>query len=190
MSLNLSLQKLTLKNFATFEDQIVNFDKKFNAIVGETGSGKSLILDALQLILGHRADKKLIRKNCEFSIIEASFSCENINIKKYFNDIGFPFDEDEVLIKRIIYKTGKTKSFLNHQICALSTLIDFSKNFIDLVGQFENQKLLSESYQLALLDDYSNEKKLQSNYNRCFEELVKTQKQLISLKSKNLEMKL
>lgn len=188
MSLNLSLQKLTLKNFATFEDQIVNFDKKFNAIVGETGSGKSLILDALQLILGHRADKKLIRKNCEFSIIEASFSCENINIKKYFNDIGFPFDEDEVLIKRIIYKTGKTKSFLNHQICALSTLIDFSKNFIDLVGQFENQKLLSESYQLALLDDYSNEKKLQSNYNRCFEELVKTQKQLISLKSKNLEI--
>jgi DNA repair protein RecN (Recombination protein N) len=188
LALDLSLNKLALKNFATFEDQTVLFHKNFNAIVGETGSGKSLILDALQLILGHRADKKLIRKNCDFTIIEASFTCTNLNIKNYFNNIGFPFDEDEVLIKRIIYKTGKTKSFLNHQNCALSILVDFSKNFIDLVGQFENQKLLSENYQLALLDDYSKDKAIIKEYRDCFSQLLSTQTHLDSLRIQNTQI--
>jgi DNA repair protein RecN (Recombination protein N) len=188
LALDLSLNKLALKNFATFEDQTVQFHKNFNAIVGETGSGKSLILDALQLILGHRADKKLIRKNCDFTIIEASFNCTNQNIKSYFNNIGFPFDEDEVLIKRIIYKTGKTKSFLNHQNCALSILVDFSKNFIDLVGQFENQKLLSGTYQLALLDDYSKDKTLVKEYKSKFTDLLETQTHLESLRIQNTQI--
>ena len=143
----LILNELLLQNFATFEDQSINFTQGFNAIVGETGSGKSLILDALQMILGSRADKKLVRKDCEFSTIEAVFSCNDQNIRKFFNDAGYPFEGDEIIIKRIIYSSGKTKSFLNFQTCSLQILQKFSKRFTDLVGQFENQKLLSEKYQ-------------------------------------------
>ncbi len=78
----LYLKSLNLQNFATFENQEIQFDIKFNAIVGETGSGKSLILDALQIIFGARADKKLIRKNAEFASIEAVFSTNDATIKK------------------------------------------------------------------------------------------------------------
>lgn len=185
---DLSLHKLALKNFATFDDQTVLFHKNFNAIVGETGSGKSLILDALQLILGQRADRKLIRKDCDFTVIEATFHCTNSYIKKYFNDVGFPFDDDEILIKRIIFKTGKTKSFLNHQGCSLQVLTDFSRNFIDLVGQFENQKLLSENYQLALLDDYSGKKSLSREYKEKFASLIETRNHLESLRLQNTQI--
>jgi len=177
----LNITKLSVKNFATFDDQTVNFDHKFNAIIGETGSGKSLILDALQLILGHRADKKLIRKDCEYAIVESSFTCHDETIKDYFFNSGFPFDENEIIIKRVLYKTGKTKSFLNHQSCSLSVLVDFSKRYIDLVGQFENQKLLSEDYQIQLLDDFSINNSLCDEYNNIFNLIVKTQKELDSL---------
>lgn len=152
----LYLKSLNLQNFATFENQEIQFDTKFNAIVGETGSGKSLILDALQIIFGARADKKLIRKNAEFASIEAVFSTNDTNIKNYFNEIGHPFEGSEVVIKRIIFANESSKSYLNYQSCSASLLTAFSKRFVDLVGQFENQKLLSEDYQLILLDSYSD----------------------------------
>lgn len=151
----LYLKSLNLQNFATFENQIINFDIKFNTIVGETGSGKSLILDALQMIFGGRTDKKLIRKNAEFATIEAIFSSNDPVIKKYFHDIGHPFDGTEIVVKRIIFANESSKSYLNFQSCSASLLSSFAKRFVDLVGQFENQKLLSEDYQLVLLDSYA-----------------------------------
>jgi len=151
----LYLKSLNLQNFATFENQEIQFDTKFNAIIGETGSGKSLILDALQIIFGARADKKLIRKNAEFASIEAVFSSDDAKIKKYFNEIGHPFEGNEVVVKRIIFTNESSKSYLNFQSCSASLLTSFSKRFVDLVGQFENQKLLSEDYQLILLDSYA-----------------------------------
>jgi DNA repair protein RecN (Recombination protein N) len=151
----LYLKSLNLQNFATFENQEIQFDIKFNAIVGETGSGKSLILDALQIIFGARADKKLIRKNAEFASIEAVFSSNDATIKKYFHDIGHPFEGHEIVVKRIIFLNDSSKSYLNFQSCSASLLGAFAKRFVDLVGQFENQKLLSEDYQLVLLDSYS-----------------------------------
>ncbi|MGZ3787442.1 MAG: DNA repair protein RecN [Bacteriovorax sp.] len=151
----LYLKSLNLQNFATFENQEIEFDQKFNAIVGETGSGKSLILDALQIIFGSRTDKKLIRKNAEFATIEAVFSSNDSKIKGYFNDIGHPFEGNEIVIKRIIFANESSKSYLNFQSCSASLLTAFSKRFVDLVGQFENQKLLSEDYQLVLLDSYA-----------------------------------
>lgn len=151
----LYLKSLNLQNFATFENQEIHFDIKFNAIVGETGSGKSLILDALQIIFGARADKKLIRKNAEFASIEAVFSSDDPSIKKYFHEIGHPFDGNEIVVKRIIFANESSKSYLNFQSCSASLLSSFAKRFVDLVGQFENQKLLSEDYQLILLDSYA-----------------------------------
>ena len=78
------LKSLNLNNFVTFKNKNIDFVNSFNAIVGETGSGKSLILDALQLVFGSRSDKKLIRKGCEFCSIEAIFHCEDNKIKKVF----------------------------------------------------------------------------------------------------------
>jgi DNA repair protein RecN (Recombination protein N) len=169
----LYLKSLRLQNFATFENQVINFDPSFNAIVGETGSGKSLILDALQIIFGARADKKLIRKSADFATIEATFHSTDSTIRNYFDDIGHPFEGNEILVKRIIYSNENTKSYLNFQACSATVLGQFSKRFIDLVGQFENQKLLSEDYQLILVDSYANLKTELKSYHDSFAQLSK-----------------
>jgi DNA repair protein RecN (Recombination protein N) len=154
METNFYLRKLIIQNFATFKNQSINFRPGFNAIIGETGSGKSLVLDALQLILGSRADKKVVRKDTDYSLIEASFHCEDQGVVGFLELEGYPIQGKELIIKRLIYKNGTTKTYINHLSCSVTFLASFSKRYIDLVGQFENQKLLSESYQLHLLDHY------------------------------------
>ncbi len=149
------LKNLQIQNFATFKNQTIKFRPGFNAIVGETGSGKSLVLDALQLILGGRADKKVVRRETDFSLIEAVFRCEDPEIKKFLESEGYPIEGHELIIKRLIYKNGSTKNYINHFTCTVNFLTQFARKYIDLVGQFENQKLLSEAYQLHLLDHFA-----------------------------------
>jgi DNA repair protein RecN (Recombination protein N) len=177
----LFLKSLNLQNFATFENQEIVFDTKFNAIVGETGSGKSLILDALQIIFGARADKKLIRKNADFATIEAVFSSNDSKIKTYFNEVGHPFEGNEIVIKRVIFSNESSKSYLNFQSCSASMLTAFSKRFVDLVGQFENQKLLSEDYQLILLDSYSGLNSDICDYQSLYSQLATFRKDFTEL---------
>ncbi len=184
----LSLCELDVTNFATFSNQKVNFDNKFNAIIGETGSGKSLILEALQLILGQRADKRIVRKGSEFAVIEALFKCECPRITKYLDELGYPFENGEILIKRIIYKSGKTKSFLNLQTCSLNTIINFTSNFVDLVGQFENQKLLSSKYQLQLLDEYADLSETLDQYKKNYKLYMNTKDELNVILNKSNEI--
>lgn len=178
MSQRLILKNLTIQNFATFENQKINFHQHFNAIVGETGSGKSLVLDALQLIFGARADKKIVRRDTEFATVEAIFSAEGSNIYDYFDEIGFPIEDDEIVIKRTIYSNGKTKAFINFQSCSLQNLTHFARRFIDLVGQFENQKLLSEDYQLELIDSYAKNGDLFDLYQNHFQQYVDLNQQI------------
>lgn len=164
MVANFYLKNLIIQNFATFKNQTINFRPGFNAIVGETGSGKSLVLDSLQLILGGRADKKVVRRETEFSLIEASFFCDDEKVKNFLEQEGYPIDGREIIIKRLIYKNGTTKNYINHLSCTVTFLSSFARKFIDLVGQFENQKLLSENYQLFLLDQFAKNLPLVQKY--------------------------
>ncbi len=158
------LDHLVIQNFATFKNQSINFRMGLNTIIGETGSGKSLVLDALQLILGGRADKKVVRKDTEYALIEARFICSDEEVKKFLELEGFPSENNEIVIKRVILKSGISKNYINHLSCTLSLLSVFSRKFIDLVGQFENQKLLNESYQLHLLDQFSKDPTVLESY--------------------------
>lgn len=180
MAHKLNLSNLTLNNFATFTNQSIEFTSEFNTIVGETGSGKSLILDALQLCFGSRADKNLVRKDADFASVEVSFTFEGEEIKEFFDGLGYPVDE-EINIKRIIYANGKSKSYLNFSACSLSILSNVARQFIDLVGQFENQKLLSDSHQLMLLDEFSRNKNLYDQYRLEFDKLKTLQHKLTEL---------
>lgn len=177
---SLYLSSLRLNNFATFRDEEIVFENGFNAIIGETGSGKSLVLDALQLAFGMRADKKSVRKGTDFAIIEATFSNIDQNVMNYLAQIDYPCEGEEIVLKRIITNTGTSKAFLNFQQCSLQTLADFSRRFIDLVGQFENQKLLSETYQLKLLDTYAKLEADVTYYQELFKEAEDVKNQLTS----------
>lgn len=178
---HLELKSLVLQNFATFSNQEVLFTQGMNAIIGETGSGKSLLMDAIALVLGERADKKTIRSGHTFASVEAHFKTQGKMTKNFLDELGFPADSDEVIIKRVIYQEGKSKNFLNLQQCSLQTLQDFTREYIDLVGQFENQKLLSSGYQLELLDEFMNESELLNTYQKNYEEYCLCQKRKTDL---------
>lgn len=186
MEANFYLKKLIIQNFATFKNQNIHFRPGFNAIVGETGSGKSLVLDALQLILGGRADKKVVRKDTEYSLIEASFYCLDPHMKEFLEQEGYPLEGHELIIKRLIYKNGNTKNYVNHLSCTVGFLSSFSRRYIDVVGQFENQKLLSESYQLHLLDQFAKLQEEVKTYQSIlcdYKDLLREQEELIQSKS-------
>jgi len=184
MDAHFYLKNLIIQNFATFKNQSIRFKPGFNAIIGETGSGKSLVLDALQLILGGRADKKVVRRETEYSLIEANFHCIDVKVRAYLEAEGFPVEGNEIIIKRLIYKNGTTKNYINHLTCTVTFLAGFARKFIDLVGQFENQKLLSENYQLHLLDhfakqlddvqDFQNQLKDYKQFKKDYEELIQS----------------
>ncbi len=185
MKSSLILKSIHLTNFATFEHQEIQFSTQFNALIGETGSGKSLVLDALQLIFGGKADKKLIRQKSNCAIVEAFFECNGPEIKKYLEDIGHPLtgdDQQEIVIKRIIYKEQTAKAFLNFQSSTANTLQRFARRFIDVVGQFENQKLLSETYQLVLLDNFSLNESNIEKYQNYFSEFKMLEREINELK--------
>jgi DNA repair protein RecN (Recombination protein N) len=171
MNTHLFLKTLSLNNFATFQNQEIEFDDKLNVIVGETGSGKSLIFDSLQILLGFRADKKFVRKDCDCATIEATFCSQDPEINNYLENIGYPIIENEIVIKRIIFSNGKTKNFINFQSCTLQDISNFSKRFVDFVGQFENQKLLSPNYQLKLIDSFSKNQDLMFEYRKSYSNL-------------------
>jgi DNA repair protein RecN (Recombination protein N) len=175
------LEHLVIQNFATFKNQSINFRLGLNTIVGETGSGKSLVLDALQLILGGRADKKVVRKDTEYALVEARFVCTDLAVKQYLESEGYPSETNEIVIKRMVFKSGLSKNYINHLSCTLSLLSTFSRKFIDLVGQFENQKLLSDSYQLYLLDQFSREKPLITEYQIMIKDFKNTKKEFNTL---------
>ncbi len=186
--MKITLKSLYLQNFATFSNQTIEFGHGLNIIMGETGSGKSLILDALLLILGGKSDKKFIRAQTESATVEAIFnidSGENLaTVKSYFDHIGHPCEDDEVSIKRIIYQTEKAKIFLNGQICNLSVLQNIAKDFVDVVGQFENQKLLNPEYQLQTLDHFLSDKKTLSLYQSLFQEFSHLKQEIAQLEQK------
>jgi DNA repair protein RecN (Recombination protein N) len=135
----LFLSQLQLLNFATFENQTITFQPGFNSIVGETGSGKSLILDALQIALGGKADKKFIRTKAESAVVEVTFKFESKEIENFLITQDYPAQNNEIIIKRIIDQNGKSKSYLNFQNCTVSLISQFASMYIDVVGQFENQ---------------------------------------------------
>lgn len=192
MEAHFYLKKLIIQNFATFKNQNIHFQQGFNAIVGETGSGKSLVLDALQLILGGRADKKVVRRETEYSLIEACFHCSDPTMKLFLEQEGYPVEGHELIIKRLIYRTGITKNYINHLSCTVSFLSTFAKRYIDIVGQFENQRLLSSTYQLHLLDQFAKLHEESKEYYRNLQEykLLKKEEENLSASKNHRDQRL
>src|SRR5690606_34199232 len=179
---------LQIRNVATFDNQTIEFSPQFNAIVGETGSGKSLILDSLQLVFGGRADKRIVRKGCEYAMVEAIFHAGSKEIENWLLESGHPIENNEIVVKRLVYPNGPSKAWLNFQSCPVNLLGHFSRRYIDLVGQFENQKLLSPNYLMRLLDQFAGHSDsvigFQTNFQqwrRTLESLTQTKERLAQL---------
>jgi len=173
------LSRIYIKNFALIDALDVSLKNGLQVITGETGAGKSIILGALRLILGERADSKSISKTDEKSIVETEFNLNN-QFKKFFieNDLDY---EHHTIIRREILPSGKSRAFINDVPVTLDVLKELSSQLIDIHSQFETSNLFTAEYQFKIIDGLSDNKTLIENYQQDFLEFQSLKTQLKKL---------
>jgi len=170
------LSRIYIKNFALIDALEVSLKNGLQVITGETGAGKSIILGALRLILGERADIKSISKTEEKSIVETEFELNN-QFKKFFieNDLDY---EHQTIIRREILPSGKSRAFINDVPVTLDILKELTSQLIDIHSQFETSNLFTSEYQFKIIDGLSDNKNLIENYQHDFYEFQSLKTQL------------
>ncbi|KGG81413.1 DNA repair protein RecN [Caloranaerobacter azorensis H53214] len=153
------LLELNISNFIIIDKMKITLSKGFNIITGETGSGKSIVIDALNILLGGRASRDYIRTGCDKAFIEGLFYLEKLeNIKDVLDEYGIEFEQDNMLlISREIFSSGKSISRINGRVVTLSMLNKLTKKLVDLHGQHEHQSLLLVENHIELLDSLGKE---------------------------------
>lgn len=153
------LLRLEIDNFALIEHMELNFATGFNILTGETGAGKSILIDAIGAILGNRIGKEFVRHDRETATITAVFEYKNKDeINKMLIENNIKPDENSVMVTREIYDTGKTFARINGKMSTLALLKDVTGNILDIHGQYENQSIFRTDAQLVLLDRFAGER--------------------------------
>lgn len=183
------LKFLNINNIVLIENTQISFKKKLNVLSGETGAGKSAIVESLLLVMGHRADHSLLRHKSQKGSVEAAFNIDNNSqISSILDNAGIAHETGEFLIiRREINHTGKNRSFVNNQLTQLSLLQDLSRYLVDIVGQHSHQKLESLDYQRNLLDTFANLKDLSTLVESNWQESITLQKKLENLLNSEAE---
>lgn len=174
------LSRIFIQNFALIDSLEITLNKGLQVITGETGAGKSIILGALRLILGERADTKSLQNSEAKSIVEAEFLI-NENFKTFFDENDLDF-ENQTVIRRELLPNGKSRAFINDVPVTLETLKLLSSKLIDIHSQFETSNLFDEDYQFRIIDGLSKNKTLISVYQKEFTEHKKLVNEFDNLK--------
>ena len=182
------LQKLSIRNYALIDTLEIDFSKGLNIITGETGAGKSIILGALSLILGQRAESKYFFNQDKKCVIEGSFLLADELLKPLFesNDVDF---QKETLLRREIAIDGKSRAFVNDTPVNLGTLKSIGEQLIAIHSQHATQEISNADFQLLILDALANHQPLLKNYKLEFKQLKQTEQQLNELQQKTNEAK-
>jgi DNA repair protein RecN (Recombination protein N) len=175
------LSRIYIKNFALIDTLEVSLNNGLQVITGETGAGKSIILGALRLILGERAETKSIASSEEKSIVETEFDLNN-QFKKFFveNDLDY---EHHTIIRREILPSGKSRAFINDVPVTLDVLKELSSKLIDIHSQFETSNLFTSEYQFKIIDGLSENKKTIEDYQNEFSDFQSLKIQLKKLQT-------
>ena len=180
------LQNLSIKQFAIIDELEIQFSDGLTVLSGETGAGKSIIIDAIGQLIGMRASSDFVRHGEKKAIIEGIFDIDNsIEAISILSELGIDIDEDFLLVKREIFSSGKSICRLNNQTVTLQDLRKVMQELLDIHGQHETQSLLKQKYHLKLLDDYAEDKylKLKEQYQDIFRSYKQKQKELEELES-------
>lgn len=174
------LLSLSIKNYALIESLDITFSNQFSIITGETGAGKSILLGALGLVLGNRADLSVLKDKDQKCVIEATFSLTNYNLERFFqeNDLDY---EDQTIIRREILPSGKSRAFINDSPVNLNELNELGFFLIDIHSQHETRELLNEAYQFDILDAVAQNDKRLTSYKKGLEVLNQSKKELKQL---------
>lgn len=185
------LVNLNISNFAVFEKESIDFENDFNVFTGETGSGKSVLIEALFLILGERASKDLIRKGKKSAFVEAVFEISrNIKLNAFLNENNMRLDDNDFLIiSREILENGKTINKINNRIVPLNVIKEIGSYLIDIYGQFGHASLFKKENHIMLLDGmvqnelrplFEHYNSLYKKYNKKSEDIICLEKKLIN----------
>lgn len=176
---------LSIENFALIEKLNIDFSTGFSVITGETGAGKSILLGALDLVRGKRADLTTLKNKDEKCVIEAVFTIENYNLKSFFEENDFDY-ETETIIRREILPSGKSRAFINDSPVNLQQLQDLSDCLIDIHSQHQTLELNNQDFQITLLDSLAKNQNLVSQYKSelsLYKKIDNSLKELISNKN-------
>lgn len=181
------LQKLSIQNFAIIEQSEIHFTNGFNIITGETGAGKSILLGALSLILGNRADKKAILDNSKKTVIEGFFKIDEKQFQHFFQENDLDFEETSI-VRREISASGKSRAFINDTPVTLEILKQFTSQLVDLHQQHESLSITTRAFQREVIDQYAHCTKQTEDYYTKYLEYQSAKKQLeekLDLEKKN-----
>lgn len=174
---------LTLKNFAIVDDVNVNFGSGLNIVTGETGAGKSIIVNAINFILGDRASSDLIKSGEDEAQVEALFDISGDNeFLERLGSLGIQTDGGEVLIKRVFSIGGKGRVYINGSLATIGMLGQITNGIIDVFSQHEHQSLLREGNQLKVLDEFGGLVEMCMSFSKLFRDYVEVKKELEKMK--------
>ncbi len=175
------LTDLTIKNVAIIDSLQISFKQGLTVLTGETGAGKSIIIDAVGLIMGNRASCDLIRSGEEEAVVEALFDISTLpEIKRHLAEAGFGCT-DELLVKRSLSRSGKNRVFINGGLATLALLTDIAPRLINIYGQHDSQTLLKPENHLRLLDAFAGIDELRQKFTGIFSRLASVREQLAGL---------
>lgn len=183
------IKTLEIKDYALIDRINVEFGKGLNVITGETGAGKSILIDAMGLLLGERASTEVVRKDASKSVVEGIFDVEeNKKVKKLLNENDIDHNP-ELILRREISVKGSNRCFVNDTPVPLSLIKDLGNLLVDLHGQHEHQSLLRTETHIDFLDEFGDYAELLNKYRLCYDELINTKNELESLKERESTLK-
>ena len=163
------LVQLSLTNYAIIDNLTVEFANGLNIITGETGTGKSIIVDAINILLGDKTSSDIVKTGFDEAVIEALFDINrNKELINKIKDQGFNVDEGQLLIKRVISQGGRGKVFINGSLATLNILSDITGDIVDIFSQHEHQSLLKSNNHIKFLDSYSDNFPLFEEYRNAY----------------------
>lgn len=162
------LKQLYIRNFTLIDTLDIHFNPGFSVITGETGAGKSIILGAINLLLGQRADVKSIKSNSSKCVIEAHFDISRYNMQDFFIENNIDFDDTDCILRRELNSSGKTRAFINDTPVALNLMRTLGQQLIDIHSQHQNLLLNEEDFQLNVVDIIAKDRELLIKYKEHF----------------------
>jgi DNA repair protein RecN (Recombination protein N) len=180
------LQRLAIQNLAIIDAVTLDFDSGFSALTGETGAGKSILIDALGLLMGARADTQLVRSGRERADVSGEFSLKGRADLQGWLEAQECLDADDpqhLLLRRVVYAEGRTRAFINGQPVNLNVLRELGEQLIEIFGQSESQTLLKPEIQRALLDDYAGHEPLLDAARGAAERVQQVERDIAALRS-------
>ena len=176
------LKQLYIKNYALIDHLDIELYPGFSVITGETGAGKSIILGAIGLLLGQRADSKSIKAGAEKCIIEAHFDLSRYQMQAFFEENEIEQDAEDTIIRRELTAAGKSRAFINDTPVALSQLKELGEQLVDVHSQHQNLLLQKQDFQLSVVDIIANDQMELTAYQQTFSQLSSLNSQLLQLK--------